>query len=295
MAPAAKPTERQVLRSFSAPPYEYELSLENCMPSPRVDSLGGSVCAFALRLLEKGTVRDRVSFFQTGCGPASPASVTRTLGADRESVAWATNDEHCDVEIAARTVDLGPGAKALLVTELQGFEYRYRSHALYLSRKRKLDELWRHDEDSSGTQWTTTTVIPGAAGNQDVAFVDTLRNMQGVAAKITAQRLRFDPAAGTVAASPLPDAAAPLFVLQVGRFKSVAEARKARRDCLHDLDVVRASLFPGLRLPASFLGAVFAGRPEADAAVAALAHCPDASKTSVIELPFSGGAHGKHH
>ena len=63
------------------------------------------------------------------------------------------------------------------------------------------------------------------------------------------------------------------------------EASKTRQPCLRELVVLRAGLFRGLNLPAFFLGAVFAQRADADAAVAALATCAQVPETGVFEYP----------
>ena len=251
---------------------------------------------FAVRLFGGGKELDRVGLFPPSCGPASPTMATRKLGADRAAMAWETNDEHCDTQIAARTVDLGPTAKALLVTELAGFEYRYRSHTLYLPKGGALDTAWRFAEDTGATHRTAVTVIPGSVGAQDLAFIEVLRTDRGDAARFKAERLHLDPASGRIVATPLPDASAPLFVLQVGRFKGVEEALKADRNCLADLDVLRSKFFARLHLPVVFHGAVFARRADADEAAAALATCSDATKASVVEMPVSKGrSHANHH
>jgi len=278
--------KRQVLRSFPAGPYTYELALEDCSASARPDLSGGSVCVFAVRLFRARSELDRVALFPPSCGPAGATTVTRRLGADRAAAAWATSDEHCDTEIAARTVDLGAAAKGLLVTELAGFEYRYRNHALYLPKDDKLEVAWSYQEDTGAAHRTTVSVIPGANANantNDLAFVEVVRTERGEASAVRAERLRLDPASGKIASSPLPDASAPLFILHGAGLKSIGEARAARRDCPEDFDVLRAKFFPGLRLPKFFLGAVLPLRADADDAAKALAACSDASKVGVVE------------
>jgi hypothetical protein len=224
------------------------------------------------------------------------AAITRTLGADRNAKAWETSDDNCDAEIAARTVQVGPNTTGLLVTQVVGSEYRFRSHALYLVRDAKLEISWNFDEDELGSHWTTTTVLPGMDGGQDLAFIDVSRAVIGKPAKVSAVRLRFDPATRHFISRPLPDPAASLFLLQVGRFKRAKDASDARRYCLHELELLHAGLFPGLKLPTFFLGVVFARRDDAEAALAPLVSCSDAPKASVSELAFPRTkSHDKHY
>jgi hypothetical protein len=269
----------QVLHVFPAAPYAYELALEKC---PGAATGADAACSFTVALLQGGKSVDRVRLAQPACGPASPASPTRTLGADRDAKVWSTSDDNCEIQVAARTVTLGPNVTALLVTELQGFEYRYRSHALYLSRKDTLAELWRHEEDAIGSHSTTTAVIPGALGGQDVAFIDVARDATGIATKVGARRLHLDAATGQIVGAPLPDAGATLFVVRVGSFKRGREAQRERSGCRHDLLPMQGRSFAGLRLPTFFLGDVFARRDEADAAVAKLATCQDGKQAATV-------------
>lgn len=84
--------------------------LESCAGPVRLapPEARASACTFAVSLLDGTKVLDRALLAQPGCGPASPNPVSLSLGADRDSNAWNTNDDNCDIDIAARTVKLGP-------------------------------------------------------------------------------------------------------------------------------------------------------------------------------------------
>jgi len=285
-AAARAASQRQLLQSFPAAPYAYELTQESCFGSGSGDSADEPECGFGLNLVAGSKVLDRVRLSEPGCGPASPAAITLALGADRDARAWSSSDEDCDIAVAARTVALGPRAAALLITELHGVENRYRSHWVYLARIGKVETPWSHVENADGGHWTTTTVLAGSGGAQEIAFIDIARAAPGVPARVTAQRLRIDPATGRVTTTPLPAPSYPLFVLQVGRFTRAPEATKIRRHCLRELAVLRAGLFRGVKqLPAFFLGAVFAQRADAEAAVASLATCAQVPEAAVFEYP----------
>jgi hypothetical protein len=287
---AARAASPQLLQSFPAAPYTFDLTQEACFASGGGDASREAECAFGVNLVAGSKVLDRVRIGEPGCGPATPTSITLALGADRDAKAWSSSDEDCDMAVAARTVALGPRAAALLITALHGVESSHRSHWLYLARTGKVETPWSHAEDSAGGHWTTATVLPGSGGAQEVAFIDIAREAPGVPAKVTAQRLQVDPTTGRVTATPLPAPSYPLFVLQVGRFARASEATKLRQSCLADLVVLRAGLFRGVKLPAFFLGAVFAQRPDAEAAVTAFATCAQIPETAIVEYPAAGGS-----
>jgi hypothetical protein len=285
--------QRQVLALFPAGPYTYELGLQACDKRPTNDPDETGVCIFSLRLLDQNRVLDQVTFAQPSCGPVQPTPVSHMLGADRRAKAWASDDEHCEIEIAALPVDLGPGPASLLVTELQGYEYRYRRHWLYSSREGKLVETWAHAEEIIGTHWTTTTMIPGISGGHDVAFIDVERADTGVAVAMTAERLHLDTSSGRILHSRLPDASSPLFVLRAGRYRTQRAADRERQDCLSELVVMPSRIFPGLKLPTFFYGAVFARRDDAEAELAAITKCSDKPNAIIIESTYAGVRHSR--
>ena len=89
---------------------------------------------------------------------------------------------------------------------------------------------------------------------------------------------------------PLPDTTAPLYVVRSGNFKSQHDAWTGRSRCLHELMPMQGRLFPGLHLPAFFLGEIYARRDDADAARVELATCSEA-KTAPSVLTW-GSASG---
>lgn len=108
---------RQILNTLPAHPHTFELSREDCAVPIREQPHDETACTFAVRLLEGAKVLDRIVLAQVGCGPATPTAIDRTLGADRDAKAFGTSDEHCEVNVAVRTVDLAPQVMALLLTQ----------------------------------------------------------------------------------------------------------------------------------------------------------------------------------
>ena len=281
---------RAVLQTFPAGSYTFEVAMDDCASALQGASPGDAHCTFAVRLLDGEKVLDRAAFAQTACGPASPGEATPALTTSRLAKVWSTSDEHCEVDLTAQTVELGAGTTALLVTQLQGFEYRYRSHRLYVPKKGdgtvRLQAAWSVDEDGDATHWSTATAVTHrkVEGGQDVAFVDLTRAPTGVVSRFSMERLHFDPTSSKLTRSRLPDGLTSLFVLQLGKFRSVEELNKARGRCLlRDLVMLRGALFPALKLPTYFLGAVFVTRDDAEAVVASVRECSETRTAAVVE------------
>jgi hypothetical protein len=122
----------------------------------------------------------------------------------------------------------------------------------------------------------------GRPHREDIALIEVTGTLHEGAQIVTAKRLHLDERRGRIVESPLPDAKAPLFVVQVGRHPVAKDAYWARRsDCLYEYDVLHARLFPGLRLKDFFVGQVVASRAQAKAALDQLAGCPDPVKGAI--------------
>jgi hypothetical protein len=277
--------QRRTLATFPAAASQaYELGLEACKASEQPESPGLFRCPFTVRLSAGNKVLDQVELFDRACAEPRHFEVDHLLGADPAARAWTTEADGCEVQVAARAVELGPEVTALLVTQRTGQEQFYRRHQLFLASSGKLKEVWRHSE-AQGENWSTTSVLPtGRPHQEDIALIDVVSRVHEGAQSATASRLHFDTASQAMVASPLPDARAPLYVLQVGRFPVEKDAYRTRRtsDCLADFDVLSARLFPTLRLPDFFLGMVLTSRAQAKASVDELARCPEAPRGSTV-------------
>jgi hypothetical protein len=284
---AAPADEGQILGTFPVGTVSYELAIDRCPVKAPADPSYPPGCPFVIRLLEADKTLDRVRLYQPPCGSATRTTVDRVLGADPEARAWSTTDEHCQIDIAARTVELAPGIIGLLVTQRAGYEYAYRSHVLYLAESGKLKSLWNHDEGELGQNWTTTTVIPGVKPHQkDIAFVDVRSASEGTSAYVTARRLRFKAAKHRMVESPLPDASTQLFLVKVAVEKGEGDERAQR--CLRLLDTFEARRFPRMVPAGRFRGAVFVRRADAFAARDELAKCPGIPAPVVLRYTAGG-------
>lgn len=143
---------------------------------PELDRWAGGPYPFTVRLLEAGKQVDQDRFFLSACGPGTPVSIRGVLGADLEAKSWTTDDDRCDINFAARSVDLAPQRTGLLLTEIMGSEYRYRQHDLYLAQGDRLHKIWTHGEPDTADERTKTRVIDAdEPGRQDVAYIELTR------------------------------------------------------------------------------------------------------------------------
>jgi hypothetical protein len=138
-------------------------------------------------------------------------------------------------------------------------------------------------------------MIPGISGGHDIAFIDVERAASGVTSALKAERLHLDPSSDSILHSRLPDKSAPLFVLGAGRFSTQKAAERARQSCPGELVVMRSRVFPGLKLPTYFLGAVLAQHSDAEAARAAFKKCSDGPNAEIIEYPSAGAQQPAQH
>jgi hypothetical protein len=272
--------ERRTLATFPAAGGTYELGLEACKLGEQEHSPRLFRCRFSVRLSVGGKVVSQADLPYLACGAPEPMEVDRLLGADPRAQGWRSSDD-CEVQVAARAVEMAPGTVALLVTQRTGSEAYYRHHQLYLTAGGKVALAWEHGEEQ-GRDWSTTSVLPGQPHREDVALVEVTGAPPEGARSIRATRLHLDGPGGKIVESPLPDARAPLFVVQVGRYPVAKEAYQARRsDCLSDHQVLNGRLFPGLHLKDFFVGMVVATRAQAKDTLDRLAGCPDRPRGAI--------------
>lgn len=150
---------RQVLESLpsgsgkGAP--AYELSLAGC---------AAAGCPFELRLMRAGVEQGKAAALSwpAARGPAQQAQSDPLYGvgdplseaAQRPRV-WTTGEEESTVTAAARTLRLPGvqgGARALLVTQMGGFDHPKRRHALYIATAQGPHLAWQYDEPQGSYQ-----------------------------------------------------------------------------------------------------------------------------------------------
>jgi hypothetical protein len=262
------PGDRRTLASFPAAGGGiYELSLEACKKGEQEDAPRLFRCPFSIRLVAGGKVVRQELLPYLACGEPVPMKEGRLLGGDPVARAWTTRDDRCEVQVAARAVEMAPGITALLVTQRNGQEAYYRRHQLFLATGGVVKEVWQHTE-AQGQAVSSVSVLPaGRPHCEDVALIELTTTDQSQA--LTATRLHLDPSGTKISASPLPDAADPLYVV-------VANDGKQGDDCLAGFQSLDARLFPDLRRHGFFPGMVLATRQQAQEALDRVTACAGA-------------------
>jgi hypothetical protein len=239
-------------------------------------------CAIQVRLFDGDHVVDRVALPITARLLAVKAeAVDESWGADPGLKAWRSGFESDYVATTARLVTVAPGVTGLLVTQRHNFEPMKHEHLLVLARHDKLRVAWRSEEGASA--WSATQVIRGATGTQDIAYLQTSPNSDGISDHFEATRLRWDAAASKLQPTPLPDATLPLYLLSLGKYDSAASAREARTNfsfCLASYWVLDGSAFPGHAQ--ALVGKVFTRRATAEDAVHQVKSCLPDQKPAIV-------------
>jgi hypothetical protein len=247
---------------------------------------------FHVRLLEDGRVVDDQSPFSAACGDAEPTDVAHVYGADPGAQAWRTTHlDRCEVLLAAQSVELSPGVSALLVTQQTGPESVYQLHWLFLEQKGKLETPW--SSPTGPGHASRVRVLPtGAKDENDLAFIDASGPSEEEELKpntLVASRLHFDRSNG-LKTTPLPDARNPLFVTNLGTFKTPDAALEAwvrYRPCSFQYRVFKANLFSGGRARGFFLATVLARQGDVKAEKSALSACAGVPNPSIVEVHAS--------
>lgn len=307
-----KPTGwRQILATFPAPSYAYEISV--AVP-PRCDPkkwgrLGDKArCPFEIRLLQRAKTLATTQFPIASCGEVRPRNLYRILGADLEAPVWVTAFGSCLGAIGARAVELAPGITGLLVTVRVGFEHPTRTHLLFLGDENepakgqtrhqgmpRLRTVWTESEGGAPTSLTTRVLPTGAPHVDDVALIESNVPPLEAAQTVAATRLHLEPSTGEIVKSALPDAQTSLFLLKIGSFATAEQAYEARgkANCLAPFQAFTPAVVPGLPVPRAppapnekgfFLGMVLARREDAAVPFGDPDKCAGDPTPTVVEL-----------
>jgi hypothetical protein len=274
------------LATFGTTRFRYQLSVERDKePDPVYHEVPWR---FHVRLLDDGRVVDDQSPFSAACDNAEPTEAAYVNGADPEAQAWRTTYlDKCEVSLAARSVELSPGVSALLVTQQTGQEDVYQLHWLFLEHRGKLETLW--SSPTGPGHASRIRVLPtGAKQQNDLAFIDAWSPSLEVPNELVASRLHFDRASG-VKTTPLPDVRNPLFVTNLGTFKTPDAALEAwvrYRPCSFQYRVFKATLFSG-RARGFILATVLVRKDDVKAEKSALSTCAGVSPPSIVEFHAS--------
>jgi hypothetical protein len=270
--PGYRTGDRRTLASFPAASGTYELGLEACKKGEQKEAPRLFRCPFSVRLVAGGKVVSQELLPYLACGEPEPMKVNRLLGADPAAQAWTTRADRCEVQVGVRAVEMAPGVTALLVSQRNGQEAYYRRHQLFLFTGGVVKEVWQHTE-AQGQDASTVSVLPtGRPHREDVALIELTTT--GRSQALTATRLHLDSSGAKVAISPLPDDAAPLFVV-------IAGGDEQGEDCRAGFQSLDARLFPGLRRRGFVPGIVLATQQQAKEGLDRLAACAGAPGGSI--------------
>ncbi len=281
---------RQVLESFpvNGQPVPgvrqgYELSLAACKDA---------ACPFEVRLLsgaEGGgeplaegragvSVRGATALdWPASAVPAQPLDAPQPgagpfLASTAAPRVWSTGEEEGTVTASASAVPLEPGkpsgARALLVTQMAGFDHPKRRHALYVASQGALKTAWARS-DPQGPYVSQVVATPGRAPMYLSVFFSP---DDDAADKVSAQRLAWNAKRQVFSEEP---SLAAVQAVVAGSYPTVRAARAARAGsaCFAGYGVV--DTWPGKgRVPHRYaLVALSADPAQATAEVARLGQC----------------------
>jgi len=279
LVPVPAVSADRVLQTFQAGQFVLDLAIAQCLSSG---------CPIEVRLRTGGRVIDRVTLpFAAWSQRASIELVDAIWGADAGRKAWATGVENSYVSTAARLLRMAPRTRALLVSQLAGFEHPKRNHLLLMPRAGKLTVAWKAQE-GAGPTWSATQIV-GSSDRGEIVYLDGfLDPTDDTAERLDAVRLSWDSATARVQETPLPAPTMPLYLLDVGTHATIAEAREARAadTCLLGYWVLDAGRFRAAADGKALLGMLYATRAAAEHAARSVQQCqPDANARVLTVTP----------
>jgi hypothetical protein len=274
-AAAAKATD-QLLGVFPGPAYRYELSYARPVPGQKERSL-------ELTLRAGSSLLDSLVVGTDWGSDYTPDQIDAEYGVASDTPAWMGDRS---LGVAARTVNLGPGALGLLLTQRMGSEYPERHHALYLARAEKLVQVW--SDDGTGDQWDVRVSKPAGASYQNLAILTLTRaDPRGEPKGFRAARLHWDPGRAGIVVTPLPARDLPLGLLYRGPYRTRPAAWAALSNAAGcespGEELLPGRAFPGLGLRGVIWGRMFLDPAESSAARKALSRCPPRFTPKFIE------------
>ena len=261
-----------VLQTFRAGQFVLDLAIARCRKSE---------CPIEVRLRAGNRIVDRVPLpVAAGSQRVRAASVDAIWGAEAGLKAWATGHENDYVATGARMLQLAPQTAALLVSQQYGYEHVKRNHLVILPRAGKLTIAWKAEE-GAGPAWSTTQVIDGAGGTQEIVYLNGFYEPEEDGAdRLDAARLRWEQTSARLLEIALPAPDRPIYLLDLGTHDTAAQARQARSNlCLSPYFLVlEASRFRASEDGKAIVGMLYASRALAEKAANAAKKCqPDAT------------------
>jgi hypothetical protein len=252
-AAAAAGGNSVVLRTFHPGDLALDLAIARCRSSE---------CPVQVRLLRQGRVVDRV---------------TLPVAADSQQLA---------VQTDARVLTVAPRTAGLLVTQTFGSDQpRAQYHLFILPRDGKLRVVWKVEADQS----SPIEIVPGSAheGQDIVYFHGVDETDENGPDRLDVVRLSWDAASLSFRETPLPDRATPLYLLNLGVYATIAQARRVWLDNYYSCPltwILDARRFPGVgRGGEAIIGMLYVSRASAEEAARTGKECVPSATPSVLE------------
>ena len=291
--------DRYVFRTFKVDPkagMAYELSLARC---------GKKKCPVEVRLVDATAVYQTLALDWTAAvGEPSEDTVAPWSGVgdpletNAELTAWSTGEEETAVSTAARTVDLIPSLKGLLVHQSAGFEHVKRRHYLFVATGKTLVRAWTGEEGEGPTYSSVDVTDAGARGRQRILFWRFFAAQGNTADPWELAAYQWSSEKHLLEKLP-PQDSPRVFAAILGSYESVAEARKllaTEGECLPSFRVLASSALGVPRGGGNFVIAGLTARePLAVEALKAAHACAPRLKGRVLKLSLTqGGKDGGH-
>ena len=250
-AAAAAGDKAVVLQTFHPGDLALDLAIARCRSSE---------CPVQVRLLRQGRVVDRV---------------TLPVAADSQQLT---------VQTDARLLTVAPRTTGLLVTQTFGSDQpRSQYHLFILPRDGKLRVVWKVEADQS----SPIEFLPGSHEGQDIVYFRSVDETdENGPDRLDVLRLNWDAASLSFREIPLPDRATPLYLLNLGVYETIAQARKVRLDTYYSCPlswILDARRFPGLSGGEAVIGMLYVSLAAADAAADTAKECVPSATPSVLE------------
>jgi hypothetical protein len=266
-----------VLQTFRSGTVAFDLAIAACRASE---------CPVRVQLVIKGKVVDSFTLPVAAHSQRPKAETVDPLwGADVGLRAWATGVEGQYVSTVGRPLTVASGTTGLLVTQRFGFEHLKRNHLFVVPRAGKVAVVWKAEE-GAGPTWSATHILDNARGTQDIAYFRGFSEpSETTADRLDAIRLSWNEASATFRETPLPDGGTPLYLLSLGTYETVAQARHERfanAYCLSPYWVLDASRFSGVSGGNAVVGMLYVQRAMADSAARSVKECLPSVNPSVV-------------
>lgn len=202
----------------------------------------GKSCPIEIELVANGQRLDAVPLeFVASDARLAARSDDVSFATHQPVVSFTAGEEEGAVTTAAQVIRLSPQRTGLLVQQAAGFEHVKRRRDVFIVDNQKLRKVWSR-QDASGPVRSYADVVSADTGIDGVVLIEGTSFAPGETDRVSAQRLVWDEATGTMSMAPVEAMSA----VVMGSFAS-AEAARARlgEPCLANYWVLGNELLGG--------------------------------------------------